>query len=1449
LLTQDNAARDERPFIGLRPFEYDDRKYFFGREKELEVLEPQVTQKSFVAIVGSSGSGKSSLIRAGLRPRLEKAKDRWSWIEMRPANAPVRRLGLALADLTHKTADRTDKLVDLASKTGDLLQARADRIERVLTRSSLGLVEALKSIRQQSEVGRVLLLVDQFEELFRFAKLRSESSLDPATAAERWDEATAFVRLLLAATRSSDVPMHVVVTMRSDFIGDCALFHGLPEAVSQSQFLVPGMTRDQREDVIRQPLKLVGGQIDSDLVQCALNDTDDEPDQLPILQHAMMRCWERAFQRLKQEVDHRPHLRIEDYTAVGGVDKALSVHANKILKALTSQTDSTTIDLQVATKRVFQALTATDQEGRSVRRPQRFGDLVQYVTPGEADESSAEKGTKSAAKKATREVVACFASHDCSFLRVILASDANDSSVVNTDSNFDIADNSIIDIGHEALIRRWDKLKGEGKENWINEEERDAEQYRALVRYADAKATIPQEDLTRVEDWWSKRKPNRFWAQRYTRHGAAIFEKIREVLARSRAEANRAIEEQRRNESRIIAIMANAIQNPRRYNGAADSLAMALSNKRPDLPNVTEYIQLLYNGIGELREKRRIHSPGKHIFALSFAPSGKLLAAAVPSNLLFFDTDTGKLVHSEKTRGGWVLSLRWSPDGKRIYVGTTPIGCIIAVCSIKKLGKYFTDRGKYKSVDVGSDVHPAGAGAWSYDSKWIVVAGWQRRASIWDAAKGRFKRSIADKRLERNPLDYMFSDIAASADGKRIALGAASGKIHIFSARSMGKDGLFLKLEKSLDPIDKNTKLLPYSLAFDPRNRDQLVAAYMPSSDMALWKIDENDHSTFGDEEAGSVWRTAFDPAGKLVACATSDAVVRLWPLPDPDPDSAVQLRGHLGSVFAVDISPENGIVASASFDGTIRLWVKDSPLSPTLLPSSASMPAPNVFSVQNDQISVTAEDGRNRSGRLPEKFSKISAAAVSANGAGIAVVPRFGRPALLVNLSDQGITATVILRGVKTKWIAVAFIESDTCIAAKTKDGKIFTWPFYSDIRSLEQLAKEHLPLVRDKNGSEKRLSGPRLAEAQIGGPAYSARRYVHDEYIVPFQREGEVENAKSLNATSESRQRSIKWLANNLQIIDLNDTALRNFSLDRIQMVPQSSFTRANLENGSFEETVLRDAKFMYATITRLNFAKANLQGARFNEAVVSKTSFEGADLKFARFDGARLLSEVNFSQADLNGTSFRNVTYDSLPNFDKTAWWLASGWNLNQVAGFVKKFGGADPERRRVVGEYPMFDRDLNRFESMLKKTSINTLQRAVALDGKAWTLAIHGIDLEEAERVSRGMLKTLKISRLSNEDKAKPLSYISDTLAYILLQKRRAEEAREVKKEDYGVQDPGGIFRHALALYTLGNEKEASDILKGSEQVKSYSPSHELYLLYNYLVGSGSGFMEIFGDVAK
>jgi energy-coupling factor transporter ATP-binding protein EcfA2 len=468
----DTFASAKRPFIGLRPFAYPDREFFFGRKPELDALEPLIARNRFVAIVGSSGSGKSSLIRAGLRPRLEAATDReWVWVEMHPGDAPIRELALGLARL--------------ANGADDLADAWADRLELLLRRSSFGIGECV-SLFPALKQKRLLLLVDQFEELFRFADLRAERNHDTTTAAEHRDEATSFVRLLLTAMNSRELSIHIVVTMRSDFIGDCARFHDLPEAATRSQFLVPGLTRDQRAAVIGGPVERAGGQVDSGLVQRALNDTNEDPDQLPVLQHALMRCWERASARTDPQTGKGPNLTLDDYNKVGGVAKALSIHANEILDGLTKHGASTEI-LQV-TKRIFQALTETDQDGRVLRRPQRFGNLVKHIgTEGEADEER---------RREVRTVVDRLASPDCSFLRA--------------PPDSELHDDSIVDIGHEALIRRWEMLKGDGNTDWIREEQDDAEQYRDLLRDLRGNGIIPPDKLPDIERWWSKRKPNVF---------------------------------------------------------------------------------------------------------------------------------------------------------------------------------------------------------------------------------------------------------------------------------------------------------------------------------------------------------------------------------------------------------------------------------------------------------------------------------------------------------------------------------------------------------------------------------------------------------------------------------------------------------------------------------------------------------------------------------------------------------------------------------------------------------------------------------------------------------------------------------------------------------------------------------------------------------------------------
>ena len=253
------------PFPGLRPFSKRDHEYFFGRETQKYALYLLLTRNHFISVVGSSGSGKSSIVRAGLLPMLDtenasSSGNAWQYTTMRPGRDPIERLARAL---TKASMDETDAL----------FVARRDRIAAVLRASRDGISEALAQTAPKRP-KQFVIVVDQFEELFRY--LSAGAGVGRVETAKRREEATNFVQLLLTATRSFDSRIRVVITMRSDFIGDCSSFHGLPEVVSAAQFLVPSLSRDQREEAIRAPIERSGATIDPELVERLLNDSNEE---------------------------------------------------------------------------------------------------------------------------------------------------------------------------------------------------------------------------------------------------------------------------------------------------------------------------------------------------------------------------------------------------------------------------------------------------------------------------------------------------------------------------------------------------------------------------------------------------------------------------------------------------------------------------------------------------------------------------------------------------------------------------------------------------------------------------------------------------------------------------------------------------------------------------------------------------------------------------------------------------------------------------------------------------------------------------------------------------------------------------------------------------------------------------------------------------------------------
>jgi hypothetical protein len=259
-------------FPGLHPFRPDEKILFFGREEQTDELLRRLEDTRFLAVVGLSGTGKSSLVQAGLVPALERgnltdSSGHWRVATMKPGLDPLGALVHSLNGALGESPSR-----------GTLLRS-----------GRLGLVDAARIGRESQE--NLLLVVDQFEELFRFQRDRSA----------RAHEAREFVALLLAAAQeySHDYRLYIVLTMRSDYLGECARFTGLVQALNEGQYLTEPMTRNQLKDVIEGPAGLGGTTVDAGLLDALLDKAVGQQDQLPVLQHLLMRMWSvKTGQRL-----------------------------------------------------------------------------------------------------------------------------------------------------------------------------------------------------------------------------------------------------------------------------------------------------------------------------------------------------------------------------------------------------------------------------------------------------------------------------------------------------------------------------------------------------------------------------------------------------------------------------------------------------------------------------------------------------------------------------------------------------------------------------------------------------------------------------------------------------------------------------------------------------------------------------------------------------------------------------------------------------------------------------------------------------------------------------------------------------------------------------------------------------------------------------------------------
>ena len=329
----EKIAEDVCPYVGLEAFTKETARFFKGRDRFVRLLLQKIAESSFVPVIGASGSGKSSLVRAGLISELEAQ----GWLILPPI----------------KPGDFSDNpVMGISSVLAQLCQ-RADTKREISKQIASGNLEA--AIACLTEQKKILLVVDQFEEVFTVCPAEKEA------------ERQQFIDLLVGITQHPDSRLRVVTTMRADFFENCLGYRGLGEAIQRHQVLLLPMNEEELREAIAAPAEVGQYELGEGLLPAILRDVRDEKNVLPLLEFALTQLWENREKR---------RFTFAVYDELGGVMGALNQHANSVFDALKPQE-------QEWAKRICLMLVRTGVGERDTRQRRTKGELTQLAKDGD----------------------------------------------------------------------------------------------------------------------------------------------------------------------------------------------------------------------------------------------------------------------------------------------------------------------------------------------------------------------------------------------------------------------------------------------------------------------------------------------------------------------------------------------------------------------------------------------------------------------------------------------------------------------------------------------------------------------------------------------------------------------------------------------------------------------------------------------------------------------------------------------------------------------------------------------------------------------------------------------------------------------------------------------------------------------------------------------------------
>jgi hypothetical protein len=335
----EELAEAVRPYLGLRAFSEEDSAFFFGREAFTERLVGAMERTPFLAVVGPSGSGKSSVVQAGLIPALRKGalmgSEAWEFVVFRPGKNPLKQVATPLVSLLEPEMDEVTRLTKVGELADYLKEGRvslADTAGRIL--------------EKQTGTERLVLVADQLEELFIYKGSEPEREI--------------FLDHLLDAAGEREGPLAVILILRADFYSHYLGYRPLVDRLEGRVVNIGPMTEEELRRAIEEPARSVGVRFESGLVERFLEDVRDEPGALPLLGFALAELWEKRRGGL---------LTHETYEEFGGVGGAIARRAEAEYGRLGNE------EKQLA-RRIFLRLVVPGEGTEDTRRRAQKGELL-----------------------------------------------------------------------------------------------------------------------------------------------------------------------------------------------------------------------------------------------------------------------------------------------------------------------------------------------------------------------------------------------------------------------------------------------------------------------------------------------------------------------------------------------------------------------------------------------------------------------------------------------------------------------------------------------------------------------------------------------------------------------------------------------------------------------------------------------------------------------------------------------------------------------------------------------------------------------------------------------------------------------------------------------------------------------------------------------------------------